>query len=194
MDVNVGRLCTTNCGKRSISWLRATVPVRILCDVLGVSPASHYYALRSRPESRRSAIVDDIKRVHRKDRGRYGSSRVYEELKTRGRRASRGRIEKIDAPSRHSSQQASMAGPSPTDMRPDFPIAPEPSQSELRHCCAKSDLARRHQLSRDRRWLLLASVMGFYTRGIVGWAMEDHLRTELPLAELKMAIAALAPA
>jgi putative transposase len=40
----------------------------------------------------------------------------------------------------------------------------------------------------------LASVIDLYSRGIVGWAMEDHLRIELPLAASKMAIAALAPA
>jgi putative transposase len=55
---------------------RADYPVRILCEVLEVSPAD-YYAWRSRPESRRSAanreLVDDIKRVDRDAYGRYGS-------------------------------------------------------------------------------------------------------------------------
>jgi hypothetical protein len=48
---------------RFIEDRRADYPVRILCDVLDVSPAG-YYAWRSRPESRRSAanrdLVDDI--------------------------------------------------------------------------------------------------------------------------------------
>jgi hypothetical protein len=49
---------------RFIEDRRADYPVRILCDVLGVSPAG-YYAWRSRPESRRSTadrqLVNDIK-------------------------------------------------------------------------------------------------------------------------------------
>jgi transposase InsO family protein len=35
--------------------------------------------------------------------------------------------------------------------------------------------------------------MDLYSRRIVGWAMEDHLRTELPLAALTMAISAKQP-
>jgi transposase InsO family protein len=35
--------------------------------------------------------------------------------------------------------------------------------------------------------------MDLYSRRIVGWAMADHLRTELPLAALRMAIAAQRP-
>ncbi len=40
----------------------------------------------------------------------------------------------------------------------------------------------------DQGWLYLAAVMDLYSRRIVGWAMEDHLRAELPLAALTMAI------
>ena len=58
---------------RFIEDRRADYPVRILCDVLGVSPAG-YYAWRPRPESQRSVanrvLVDD-KRVHRETSGRY---------------------------------------------------------------------------------------------------------------------------
>ena len=83
---------------RFIEDRRADYPVRTLCNVIEVSPAG-YYAWRSRPESRRSAanraLVDDIKRVHRNTRGRYGSPRIHVELKAQGRGASRGRIERL---------------------------------------------------------------------------------------------------
>ena len=53
---------------RFIEDRRADYPVRIMCDVLEVSPAG-YYAWRSRPESPRSVanreLLADIKRVHR---------------------------------------------------------------------------------------------------------------------------------
>jgi hypothetical protein len=69
---------------RFVEDRRADYPVRILCDVLGVSPAG-YYAWRSRPESRRSAanrdLVDDIQQVHREAYGRYGSPRIHAELR-----------------------------------------------------------------------------------------------------------------
>src|SRR5258706_3873380 len=112
---------------RFIEDRRADYPVTIMCDVLGVSPAG-YYAWRSRPESRRSAanrhLVDDIKRVHRDTRGRYGSPRLHVGLKAQGRGASRGRIERL---MRHHGIRAIMARPRrmrTTDSRHDFPIAP----------------------------------------------------------------------
>ncbi len=37
-------------------------------------------------------------------------------------------------------------------------------------------------------WLHLAVVMDLHSRKVVGWAMADHLRTELPLGALEMAL------
>ena len=45
----------------------------------------------------------------------------------------------------------------------------------------------------DQGWLYLATVMDLYSRRIVGWAMADHLRADLPLAALRMAISAQRP-
>ena len=73
---------------RFIEDRRADYPVRVLCDVLGVSPAG-YYAWRRRPESRRTAanrdLVGDIQQVHREAHGRYGSPRIHAELRAQGR-------------------------------------------------------------------------------------------------------------
>jgi putative transposase len=54
---------------RFIEDRRADYPVRLLCDVLGVSPAG-YYAWRLRPESRRSAA----------NRDREGAARLAHEF------------------------------------------------------------------------------------------------------------------
>ena len=112
---------------RFIEDRRADYPVRVLCDVLGVSPAG-YYAWRTRPESQRAAanrdLVDDIQQVHREAYGRYGSPRIHAELRAQGRGASRGRIERL---MRHHGIRAIMARPRrvrTTDSRHDFPIAP----------------------------------------------------------------------
>ena len=43
-------------------------------------------------------------------------------------------------------------------------------------------------------WLCLAAVLDLATRKIVGWAMRDHMRTELPLAALMMAAQRQRPA
>ena len=182
---------------RFIEDRRADYPVTLLCDVLGVSPAG-YYAWRSRPESRRSAanrdLVDDIKRVHRDTSGRYGSPRIHAELRAQGRGVSRGRIERL---MRQRGIRAIMAPPRrvrTTDSRHDLPIAPNLLNRNFR-----ADAPNRIWLTdityieTDQGWLYLATVMDLYSRRIVGWAMADHLRADLPLAALRMAISVQRP-
>jgi putative transposase len=182
---------------RFIEDRRADYPVRILCDVLEVSPAG-YYAWRSRPESRRSTanrqLVNDIKRVYRDAYGRYGSPRIHIELKAQGRGVSRGRIERL---MRRHGIRAIMARPRwvrTTDSRHDLPIAPNLLDRNFvapaPNCVWLADIT---YVETDQGWLYLATVMDLYSRRIVGWAMADHLRTELPLAALRMAIAAKQP-
>jgi putative transposase len=163
-----------------------------MCDVLGVSPAG-YYAWRARPESPRAVssreLVDDIKRVHRDTNGRYGSPRVHAELRAQGRGASRGRIERL---MRRHGIRALMARPRrvrTTNSRHDFPIAPNLIERNFSAAAPNRIwLADITYVETDQGWLYLATVMDIYSRKIVGWAMADHLRAELPLAALTMAI------
>jgi putative transposase len=182
---------------RFIEDRRADYPVKIMCGVLGVSPAG-YYAWRSRPESGRSAanrdLLSDIRRVHRDNRGRYGSPRVHAELQAQGRGVSRGRIERL---MRHHGIRAIMAQPRrvrTTDSRHDLPIAPNLLDRNFSAAAPNRIwLADITYIDTDQGWLYLAAVMDLYSRRIVGWAMRDHLRTELPLAALRMAIQARRP-
>jgi len=182
---------------RFIEDRRADYPVTVMCEMLGVSPAG-YYAWRARPESRRSAanrdLVDDIARVHRASHGRYGSPRIHSELKAQGRGASRGRIERL---MRRHGIRAIMARPRrvrTTDSRHDLPIAPNLLDRNFTAAAPNQVwLADITYIETDQGWLYLAAVMDLYSRRIVGWAMRDHLRTELPLAALTMATATQRP-
>jgi len=182
---------------RFIEDHRADYPVRIMCGALEVSPAG-YYAWRSRPESRRSAanrdLLDHITQVHRDTRGRYGSPRIHVELRAQGRGASRGRIERL---MRRHGIRAIMARPRrvrTTDSRHDLPIAPNLLNRNFSAAAPNriwlTDIT---YVETDQGWLYLATVMDLYSRRIVGWAMDDHLRTELPLAALNMAISTRRP-
>ena len=182
---------------RFIEDRRADYPVRVLCDVLGVSPAG-YYAWRRRPESRRTAanrdLVGDIQQVHREAHGRYGSPRIHAELRAQGRGASRGRIERL---MRRHGIRAIMARPRrvrTTDSRHDFPIAPNLLERNFTATASNRIwLADITYVETDQGWLYLATVLDLYSRKIVGWAMCDHLRADLPLAALRMAISAQRP-
>src|SRR3954468_19063520 len=152
----------------------------------------------ARPESRRAAanrdLVDDIKRVHRDAGGRYGSPRIHAELRAQGRGASRGRIERL---MRRHGIRAIMAKPRrvrTTDSRHDFPIAANLIERNFTAVAPNRIwLADITYVETDQGWLYLATVMDLYSRRIVGWAMEDHLRADLPLAALRMAIGVQRP-
>lgn len=72
---------------RFIQAHRDRWPVRLMCEVLGVSPGG-FYGRRRRPlndgQQRREALVAGIGAIHREVKARYGSPRMHAELLTRG--------------------------------------------------------------------------------------------------------------
>jgi putative transposase len=177
---------------------RDAYPVRLLCAVLEVSPAG-YYAWRARPASVRARtngeLVAAIRQVHRDSGGRYGSPRVHAALRAQGRGTSRGRIERL---MRRHGIRAIMAPPRrvrTTDSRHALPIAPNLLDRDFTAAAPNRVwLADITYIATAEGWLYLAAVMDLYSRKIVGWAMRDHLRTELASSALAMAIQRQRPA
>lgn len=183
---------------RLIEDHRDTWPVRVLCDVLEVSPAGYYAWRRRAPSPRAAANVDlvaAIRRAHGDSGGRYGSPRVHAVLRAQGRGTSRGRIERL---MRHYGIRAIMAPPRrvrTTDSRHTLPIAPNLVARDFTVAAPNRIwLADITYVPTDEGWLYLAAVMDLYSRKIVGWAMRDHLRTELASTALTMAIRQQRPA
>jgi putative transposase len=177
---------------RFIEDHRDTYPVRLMCAVLEVSPAG-YYAWRERPVSARaasnSALVAEIRQIHHDSGQRYGSPRVHAALRTQGRGASRGRIERL---MRRYGIRAIMAPPRrvrTTDSRHDLPIAPNLIARDFTAPAPNRVwLADITYIPTAEGWLYLAAVMDLFSRKIVGWAMRDHMQVELASAALTMAI------
>jgi transposase InsO family protein len=81
-----------------------------------------------------------------------------------------------------------------TDSCQDLPIAPNLLDRNFIAIAPNQIwLADITYIGTDQGWLYLAAVMDLYSRRIVGWAMVDHLRADLPLAALRMAISAQRP-
>jgi putative transposase len=183
---------------RFIEDHRETYPVRVLCAVLEVSPAG-YYAWRSRPPSTRSManreLVAAIRRIHQDSGGRYGSPRVHALLRSQGRGISRGRIERL---MRRHGIRAIMAPPRrarTTDSRHALPIAPNLLARDFAAAAPNRIwLADITYVPTGEGWLYLAAIMDLFSRKIVGWAMRDHLRTELASSALTMALQRQRPA
>jgi transposase InsO family protein len=177
---------------RFIEDHRDTYPVRPMCAVLEVSPAG-YYAWRERPVSTRaasnSALLAQIRQVHHDSGQRYGSPRVHAALRTQGRGASRGRIERL---MRRHGIRAIMTPPRrvrTTDSRHDLPIAPNLIARDFTAPAPNRVwLADITYIPTTEGWLYLAAIMDLFSRKIVGWAMRDHMQVELASAALMMAI------
>ena len=176
---------------RFIEDHRQEHPVRLMCHVLGVSP-SGYYAWRGRPESMRAtanrALLADIRRLHERHRGRYGSPRIHAALRAEGGTASRGRVERLMRRHGIRGVAARRFRPVTTDSRHGLPIAPDllgqGFQAPAPNRVWLSDIT---YIATEEGWLYLAAVLDLATRKVVGWAMREHLRTELVSAALLMA-------
>lgn len=173
-------------------------PVRLMCRVLKVS-ASGYYAWRSRPESARSGanrkLLADVRRLHAKHHGRYGSPRMHAALCAEGRTASRSRVERLMRQHGIRALAGRRFRPCTTDSRHHLPIAPNLLKQEFAAAAPNRVwLADITYIATGEGWLYLAAVLDLATRKIVGWSMRDHMRTELPLAALMMAAQRQRPA
>ena len=172
---------------------KASYPVSLLCRVLKVS-RSGYYAWKDRPPSQRAradaALTEEIGRVHRDSRETYGAPRVHAELRHLGIRCARKRVARLmrEAGLRGCCRGRTkrVAGEGKVEQRPaapdlvmrDFrPEAPD------RLWVADITYARSWE-----GWLYLAFVLDAYSRKVVGWSMANHLRTELVLDALNMAV------
>ena len=177
---------------RLIEDQRDVWPVRVMCDALSVSPAG-YYDWRSRPESARKIanreLLVDIRRVHADHRGRYGAPRIHAELRAEGQTVSRKRIERVmhrhgiraHAPRRYRVCTI--------DSKHSLPVAA--NLLDQNFAADRPDqvwLADITYIPTGEGWLYLAVILDLFTRKVVGWAMREHIRAELTMAALTMAI------
>jgi putative transposase len=177
---------------RLIEDQRDIWPVRVMCDALSVSP-SGFYAWRSRPESARKIanreLLVDIRRVHADHRGRYGAPRIHAELRAEGQIVSRKRIERMmhrHGIRAHAPRRYRVCT---TDSKHALPIAA--NLLDRNFVAEKPDqiwLADITYIPTGEGWLYLAVILDLFTRKVVGWAMREHMRVELTMAALTMAI------
>jgi putative transposase len=170
---------------------QAVFPIATMARVLGVSTAG-YYAWRSRlPSARATAdgeLLKQVRTIHAVSRGTYGAPRVHAELRAEGRAVGKKRIARlmrtagIVGVSRRrgivTTQRDRDARPAPDLVDRNF-IADRPNQLWV------ADIT---YIPTAAGFLYLAVVLDAFSRRVVGWAMETHLRTELVLAALEMAI------
>jgi len=176
-------------------------PVALSCRVLGVA-RSGFYAWRERAASARARADAGLRAriitIHQTSRETYGSPRIHAELKARGERCGRRRVARL-------MRAAGLRGCHGQRRRvrtttPDRQATPAPDRVERSFTPAAVGGPNRlwvadiSYVATLEGWLYLAVVLDAFSRQVVGWAMADHLRTDLVLRALGMATRARRPA
>ena len=176
---------------------RAAWKVATRCRVLGVSTSGFYTWLERAPSARTQSdarLVDEIKDIHRHSRQTYGMPRVHAELKAQGVRVGGKRVARL-------MRAAGLQGVSrrkwvTTTVR-DADARPAPDLVQRHFSAAAPDALWVADITYIPTWagfLYLAVVLDAFSRRVVGWAMETHLRSELVLQALEMACGQRRPA
>ena len=170
---------------------QAVHDVATMCRVLGVSP-SGYYAWRERPLSARARadaqLLERIQGIHRKSRDTYGVPRVFAELVAEGKHVGRKRVARL---MRGAGLQGASRRKGCWTTRRDKDARPAPDLVERDFTAQGPDQLWVADITYIPTWagfLYLAVVLDAFSRRIVGWAMANHLRTELVLEALNMAL------
>lgn len=162
-----------------------------LCRLLNVS-RSGYHASRTRGPS--AHALEDARlgtlvvAAHRRGRGTYGSPRVLDELREQGERVAKKRVARL-------MRERGLVGEMKKKWR-------HPAGSLTTDPVELNKLNREFSVSAPNRmwasdityvrtwegWLYVAVVIDLFSRRVVGWSMQDHMRTDLVLGALTMAV------
>ncbi|MCX5096287.1 IS3 family transposase [Streptomyces sp. NBC_00365] len=177
-----------------ISAHRADFGVQRICRVLEVS-RSGYYRWLAGAEARQArraaddALVEEIREIHADHKGTYGVRRIHAELRGFGHTVNRKRVERLmrvnGVEGRHLRRRKRTTAPDRL-----APPAPDlvnrvfhAGQLDEKWC---GDIT---YVQVGGTWLYLACVLDICSRRVLGWSMATHMRTELVIDALKMAVA-----
>ena len=166
--------------------------VEPICEVLDVS-ASAYYQRATGERSARSVederLTCRIREVHEQNFECYGYPRVWHELRRQGEQAGRDRVARL-------MRQEGIRGAKRRG-KPWRTTTPDP-KAEKRPDLVKRDFAA---TAPDRLWvgdltylrtwegrMFFAFLIDVFSRMIVGWQLATHMRTDLVLDALRMAL------
>lgn len=168
-------------------------PVELMCEVLEVSRAG-YYAWKNRGVSTRAGedeeLTERIVAIDKANEGRYGIDRIHAELARQGHRHSPKRVRRLARaaglecvhPKPYKRTTIQDPGRAPRGLvdlveRDFVPEGPD----QLWY----GDITYIRTMS---GWSYLATVIDGYSRKVVGWSVNNHMRESLVLEAMRMAI------
>ena len=171
---------------------QACFPIAAMACVLGVSKAGYYAWLHRVPSAHAvadTALLKRIRTVHVSSRQTYGAPRVHAELRAGGERHGRKRIARLMREGGLVGASHRQAGPTTT--RRDKEVRPAPDLVDRDFTASGPNqlwVADITYVPTVAGFLYLAVVLDAWSRKVVGWSMANHLRTELVLNAMEMAV------
>jgi putative transposase len=140
-------------------------------------------------------LTERIRAIHASSSGRYGSPRVHAMLRRQGIRVGEKRVARLMA-------QAGLQGAHRRRRRKGCTVPVEGVEpfGDLVDRDFRPDARNRvwcadiKQIKTGEGWLYLAAVQDLFSRRIIGWAMAPHMRSELVVGALEMAVRRRRPA
>lgn len=154
---------------------------------------SGFYAWLKRPCSQRSKhdemLKVHIRASHKRSRKTYGSPRIHGDLKSDGIKIAKKRVARL-------MREDGLRGDPPkkfkrtTDSKHDKPVAPNVLDRKFSSVEApnRAWVADITYVWTAMGWLYLAVIIDVFSRRVVGYAIDDHMRTELVNNPLDMAL------
>lgn len=175
--------------------LHHDIEISFSCETVEAS-RSGYYDWRGRPPSERASenarLIEDIKRVHAKSRGLYGSPRVAEALKTEGQAVNEKRVARLMSENEIKSKTHKKFKVCTTNSNHNLPIAPRVCKTEdVPTSVMAADqvwVGDITYIETAEGWLYLAIFLDLFTRKVVGFSLANHMRSEMVIEALQMGI------
>jgi transposase InsO family protein len=172
---------------------RARFGVEPICRTLGVSASAYYQRARGWRSER---AVDDerllgvIRELHQANYFAYGSRRMWKALGRAGEQVGRSRVERLMRQA--GIQGAKRRGKPWRTTTPDPLAARRPDLVQRDFAATRPDELWFADFTYLRCWhglVFFSFVIDAYSRRVVGWQFASHMRTDLVLDALRMALA-----
>ena len=172
---------------------RARFGVEPICRTLGVSASAYYERASGRLSARQledERLLGRIRELHAANYYAYGSRRMWKALVREGELVGRGRVERLMR--RNGVQGAKRRGKPWRTTIPDLAARRQPDLVQRDFSAAGRNELWVADFTYLRCWeglVFFAFVVDAYSREVVGWLFAAHMRTDLVLDALRMALA-----
>jgi transposase InsO family protein len=166
--------------------------IRMLCELLGVSPSGYYGWRQQRPTNRQredDVLAKKIAAAHQASRRTYGVPRILKDLHDEGVCTSKRRCGRLMRAQGLRGKKKNRRQPRTTDSRHAEPVAanviaerPAPTGPNQ---AWRTDIT---YLKTAQGWLFLAAILDAWSRRVVGWACAPTLHADLAIAALRDAL------